>query len=244
MEVPPGELRARMHFHMASAQVTTARADVQSKLKDGGVGLIIVDVQNDFCEGGSLAVPHASRIIPIINQLRSARAWDAIILTQDWHPPSHASFGSNNPGSKLFTEVELPGIGKQMMWPDHCVQGSHGAAFHASLQRTPDDVIVRKGKNERVDSYSGFGDATGGSLERTELADVLQSKGITNVFVVGLATDYCVSATARDALKNGLNTFLVLDACAGIADESTGTALKSVQDGGGHVILSNAVAPA
>ena len=115
--------------------------------------LIIVDVQNDFCDGGSLAVPDGDAVVPVINRLRARCTWDVVVLTQDWHPPTHASFASNNAGAALFSVVELEGMGKQVMWPNHCVQGTPGAEFHPRLDRAPGDVVVRKGTVERVDSY-------------------------------------------------------------------------------------------
>jgi nicotinamidase/pyrazinamidase len=150
--------------------------------------LIVVDVQNDFVEGGALAVPDGSAVVPAINQLLALgpRAWGRVVLTQDWHPAEHASFAANHPGATPFTLVDLPGVGPQMMWPAHCVQGSPGAAFHAGLRLPADALVVRKGTHTAVDSYSGFGDGTPGhALEKTELEEALRARGITHVVVCG-----------------------------------------------------------
>lgn len=166
--------------------------------------LIIVDVQNDFCEGGALAVPEANSIIPYINSLTQNTDYDEIILTQDWHPANHKSFASNN-GKKVGETITLNG-GPQFMWPDHCVQGTFGAEFHPELDRSKVTHIVQKGKNPEVDSYSGFQDNS--HFVKTDLNDYLQYHDIRLVEIVGLALDYCVKYTCLDAVENGYITCL------------------------------------
>ena len=166
--------------------------------------LIIVDVQNDFCEGGALAVPEANTIIPYINLLMEENEYDQIVLTQDWHPANHKSFASNN-DKKVGESVELNG-NSQFMWPDHCVQGSFGAEFHKDLNVEKVTHIVQKGKNPEVDSYSGFQDNN--QLVKTDLEDYLRFKDIELVEIVGLALDYCVKYTCIDAANAGFITCL------------------------------------
>ena len=166
--------------------------------------LIVVDVQNDFCEGGALAVPKAKEIIPYVNLLMEDSTYDEIILTQDWHPANHKSFASNN-GKKVGESIELNGY-SQFMWPDHCVQGSFGAEFHKDLNLEKVTHIVQKGKNPEVDSYSGFQDNN--QLVKTDLEDYLKFKDIELVEIVGLALDYCVKYTCIDAANAGFITCL------------------------------------
>jgi len=183
------------------------------------LALIIVDPQNDFVEG-SLAVPEGIAVVPKINQLRLGLNNPAIFISQDWHPADHSSFASNNPGKALFSTVQLTS-GPQVMWPDHCVQHSDGAKFVPSLVISTADQIIQKGTQTAVDSYSAFGDATPGhSLEKTDLEERLRAQGVTTVVCCGLALDYCVSYTARDAAAAGFKTYVVLEACRGIAPES------------------------
>lgn len=164
--------------------------------------LIVVDVQNDFCEGGALAVPNASDIIPYINLLIEENQYDKIVFTQDWHPQNHKSFASNN-GKKVGETITLNGI-PQFMWPDHCVQGSHGAEFHKDLNTSKIDHIIKKGQNAEFDSYSAFQDNN--QFMKTGLADYLKSNNIQMVEVVGLALDYCVKYTCIDSAKEGFIT--------------------------------------
>lgn len=166
--------------------------------------LIIVDVQNDFCEGGSLAVPGANEIIPYINLLMQDNIYDEIILTQDWHPADHKSFASNN-GKKIGETIILNGI-PQFMWPDHCVQGTPGADFHPDLNREKVTHIIQKGTNPDYDSYSGFQDNN--QMVKTGLEDYLKYHDIELVEIVGLAMDYCVKYTCLDAAKIGFVTCL------------------------------------
>ncbi len=173
--------------------------------------LVIVDVQNDFCPGGALAVPDGDGIVPVVNRL--ARCFENVVLTQDWHPEGHASFASTHPGRRPFDVIEMP-YGAQVLWPDHCIQGSLGAAFHEDLDVPHAQMIVRKGYRRGVDSYSGFLEAD--RKTPTGLAGHLAERGLRHVFVVGLATDFCVAWTASDARRYGLATTVIEDACRGI----------------------------
>lgn len=166
--------------------------------------LIIVDMQNDFCEGGALAVPGANEIISYINLLMEENEYDKIVLTQDWHPANHKSFASTN-GKKVGDTIILNGI-PQFMWPDHCVQGTSGAEFHKDLNREKVDHIIQKGKNIDFDSYSGFQDNN--HFTKTGLDDYLKYHDIQLLEVVGLALDYCVKFTCLDAAQLGYVTCL------------------------------------
>lgn len=174
--------------------------------------LVVIDVQNDFCPGGRLAVDEGDRIIPGINAL--AGQFDHVVLSQDWHPAGHASFASTQ-GKDPYAEVQMP-YGPQTLWPDHCVQGSDGAMFHPGLGPTVQRAfaVVRKGMNPDVDSYSAFfeNDRT----TPTGLAGLLRSRGIKRVFFVGLAYDFCVGFSALDARKEGFDAFVFKDLCRGI----------------------------
>lgn len=166
--------------------------------------LIVVDVQNDFCEAGALEVPKANEIIPYINLLMEDNQYDQIVLTQDWHPANHKSFASNN-GKKVGDTIELNGI-PQFMWPDHCVQNTWGAEFQKDLNLDKVNHIIKKGKNPDVDSYSGFQDNN--HFVKTGLDDYLKYHDIQLVEIVGLALDYCVKYTCLDAVANGYLTCL------------------------------------
>lgn len=170
--------------------------------------LIIVDVQNDFCPGGALAVSGSDTIIQGINRL--ACQFDVVVTTQDWHPQDHGSFASNNPGTKPYDLGKLSGR-DQVMWPDHCVQGTEGAAFHPALDVRAKNFV--KGTNKDADSYSGFFDDDGAG---TGLDEYLKSEGVTKVYVCGLATDYCVKFTALDALMQEYETTVIKDLCRAV----------------------------
>jgi nicotinamidase/pyrazinamidase len=172
--------------------------------------LIMVDIQNDFCAGGSLAVPDGDAIVPLANAMQAK--FDLIIATQDWHPADHMSFAANNSGA-IGDVVDLNGI-QQVLWPVHCVQGSHGAAFHPDLDMSRVDKIVHKGADKLIDSYSAFFDNA--HLRSTGLFDYLQEHGVEEIYILGLATDYCVKYTCLDAVHLGLKTHVILDACRGI----------------------------
>ncbi len=167
--------------------------------------LIIVDVQNDFCKNGALEVPDGNEVIPYINQLINNTQYDEIIATQDFHPADHKSFASNHLNKKIGELIDLNGI-TQILWPDHCVQGTFGTEFHKELNIFKITKIVQKGKNVEVDSYSGFYDNDHKSS--TGLADYLKAKQIDTIEIVGLALDYCVKYTALDAVKEGFKTIL------------------------------------
>jgi len=163
-----------------------------------GLVLLAVDVQNDFCPGGALAVPHGDAVVPVINALMPR--FPLVVATQDWHPPGHASFASAHPGRRPLEVVELDGI-VQVLWPDHCVQGTPGADLHPDLDRRPFRAIVRKGTDPRVDSYSAFRDNH--KEHPTGLAALLRELGARRVVIVGLTTDYCAANSARDAIELG-----------------------------------------
>lgn len=182
------------------------------KLKLGARdALIVVDVQNDFCPGGRLAVQKGDEIVPIVNEL--ARRFENVVLTQDWHPPGHRSFATSHPGSKPFDSLKLP-YGEQVLWPDHCLQGSDGAALHKDLAVPHAQLVLRKGWRKDVDSYSAFLEADRKS--RTGLEGYLEERGVRRVFVCGLATDFCVAWTALDARKLKFESLVIEDACRAI----------------------------
>jgi nicotinamidase/pyrazinamidase len=197
-------------------------------MADDRTALIVVDVQNDFCPGGSLAVPEGDAVVPIVNAL--GRRFRHVVLTQDWHPPGHASFASSHPGRKPFETIELA-YGPQVLWPDHCVQGSAGAAFHAGLDLPHAEAVIRKGFRPGIDSYSSFVEAD--SRTRTGLEGYLRERGIAKVVIAGLATDFCVSWTAQDAARAGFETVVVEDACRAIdLDGSLGRAWAEMAGAG------------
>lgn len=173
--------------------------------------LIVVDVQNDFCPGGALAVNEGDQVVPIAN--KCMRAFELVVATQDWHPADHGSFAANNEGRAVGEVIDLDGL-DQVMWPVHCVQDSSGAEFHADLDFDRVDKVFRKGTDPRIDSYSGFHD--NGNRKSTGLGDYLKGKGVDQVYVLGLATDYCVKFTALDAMKEGFDTYLIEDGCRGV----------------------------
>lgn len=173
--------------------------------------LLVIDVQNDFLPGGALAVADGDAIIPLVDRL--AREFESVLVTQDWHPAGHASFASSHGGAKPFDLMELP-YGNQVLWPDHCVQGSPGALVHFALEAQDRAfAILRKGANAMVDSYSAFAEADGLT---TGLAALLRARGIERVFACGLATDFCVAYSALDARAAGFETFVIDDACRAI----------------------------
>jgi nicotinamidase/pyrazinamidase len=173
--------------------------------------LIVVDVQNDFVRGGALAVPDGEAILPLVNRLIGAFA--QVVVTQDWHPPGHASFASSHPGAKPFDTIAMP-YGQQVLWPDHCVRGAPGAALVAGLAVDSAFLVLRKGIHAAVDSYSAFLEAD--RRTTTGLGALLSARGVGRVFVCGLATDFCVAFTALDARAAGFETFVVEDACRAI----------------------------
>jgi len=190
--------------------------------------LIVVDVQNDFCPGGALEVPRGDEIVPLVNRL--ARRFENVVLTQDWHPAGHASFASSHASRKPFETVRLR-YGKQVLWPDHCVQGTPGAALHKDLDIPRAQLVIRKGWHPKVDSYSAFLEAD--RRTRTGLDGYLRSRGVKRVFCVGLATDFCVAWTALDARRFRLQAVVIEDACRAIDTAgSLAAAMKAMADAG------------
>ena len=173
--------------------------------------LVVIDVQNDFCPGGALAVPDGDAVVPAINRL--VPRFPACILTQDWHPPGHRSFASSHPGHAPFETTKLP-YGEQVLWPDHCVQGTAGAAFHHDLATAGADLVLRKGFRPGIDSYSAFYEND--RRTPTGLAGYLRGRGISRLFFAGLATDFCVAWSAIDAAREGFEAAVVEDACRAI----------------------------
>ena len=180
------------------------------KSTDQGV-LLIVDVQNDFCPGGALAVPQGDEIVPLVNRL--AARFAHVVLTQDWHPPGHLSFASAHPGKRPFETIELP-YGTQILWPDHCVQGTPGAAFHPGLEVPHAELVLRKGFVATIDSYSAFRENDRETL--TGLASYLRERCFGRVTICGLATDYCVLYSALDARAAGFEVAVETSACRGL----------------------------
>lgn len=190
--------------------------------------LIVIDVQNDFCPGGALAVAGGDEIVPGINALMAEFA--TVVLTQDWHPADHLSFADNHPGAAPFSLIDMP-YGKQVLWPAHCVQGTPGAAFHAGLTTDPAQLVIRKGFRPEIDSYSAFfeNDRT----TPTGLQGYLASRGVTAVTLVGLATDFCVAYSALDAARLGFRVTVRGDLCRAIdLDGSLAAARAEMQAAG------------
>jgi nicotinamidase/pyrazinamidase len=173
--------------------------------------LIVVDVQNDFCPGGALAVPDGDAVVPVINELIDAH--EHVFLTQDWHPVKHSSFASQHPGKAPLETVDMP-YGPQTLWPDHCVQGTPGSDFHADLEWTKAELVIRKGFRRSVDSYSAFFEND--QTTPTGLGGYLAERGITSVTLCGLATDFCVGFSALDARRLGLDVTVIEHACRAI----------------------------
>ncbi len=184
--------------------------------------LIVIDVQNDFCPGGALAVAGGDAIIPRINALMGEFA--ITVLTQDWHPADHSSFAANHPGAAAFSEVDMP-YGRQTLWPTHCVQGSTGAEFHPDLRTDPADLIIRKGFRAQIDSYSAFFENDRSTP--TGLEGYLRGRGVTEVTLVGLALDYCVAYSAIDAARLGFGVTVLQGAARAI---DMGGSLARMQD--------------
>jgi nicotinamidase-related amidase/8-oxo-dGTP pyrophosphatase MutT (NUDIX family) len=200
--------------------------------------LILVDLQNDFCPGGALPVPQGDQAIMAANRLQPL--FDLVVATQDWHPADHASFAANHPGKQAGDTIELTGL-RQTLWPVHCIQGTPGADFHPGLDRSRIARVFRKGDDPTLDSYSGFFD--NGHRKSTGLGEYLKEKGVTSVYVCGLATDYCVRWTALDAVDLGFKTYLIEDACRGV-EASAGDvrrAIQQMQAEGVIVIMSDRV---
>jgi nicotinamidase/pyrazinamidase len=224
----------------ATAAVGARRAEAQaSKVKPGARDvLLVVDVQNDFIPGGALAVKEGDAIVPLVNQL--AAGFEHVILTQDWHTPGHVSFASAHPGKKPFETITL-GYGTQVLWPDHCVQGTPGADLHKDLRIPHAELIIRKGYRKQMDSYSAFFEADGKTT--TGLAGYVRDRGFRQVYLVGLATDFCVCWSALDARKVGLGASVIEDACRGIdTNGSLGKAWEQMAKAGVKRIRSSDIA--
>jgi nicotinamidase/pyrazinamidase len=183
--------------------------------------LLVVDIQNDFCPGGRLAVPAGDEVVPVINRL--ARRFRHVVLTQDWHPPGHFSFASTHPGKKPYQTVEAS-YGPQILWPDHCVQGTPGAEFRKDLQITHAELVLRKGYHREIDSYSAFYEND--RKTQTGLAGYLRERGLARVWLAGLAFDFCVRYSAEDAKREGFEVFVIEDACRAIDVEGSAEATR------------------
>lgn len=190
--------------------------------------LIVIDMQNDFCPGGALAVAGGDEIVEPINRLMGS--FDAVILTQDWHPADHSSFADNHPGAQPFSLIDMP-YGPQVLWPRHCVQGTDGARFHPALDLNRADLILRKGFRSGIDSYSAFYEND--HETPTGLAGYLRERDLTDLTFVGLAYDFCVAWSARDAARLGFTVSVIEDACRAIdLDGSRETQRREMQDAG------------
>jgi nicotinamidase/pyrazinamidase len=200
--------------------------------------LIIVDVQNDFCPGGALAVPEGDRVVPVINRLQPQ--FNLVVATQDWHPPDHGSFAASHEGRKPGEVIELAGL-EQILWPVHCVEHTQGADFHADLDRARIAAVFQKGTDPGIDSYSGFFD--NGHRKATGLAEYLKERRVADLYLCGLATDYCVKFTALDAVGLGFATYLIENACRGVnlQPDDVVRAVKEMRSAGVRVIRSGDV---
>lgn len=198
--------------------------------------LLLIDIQNDFLPGGSLAVANGHQIIPVVNAVQ--QQFDLVVATQDWHPQNHKSFASNHQGKNVFETIELAGL-PQVLWPDHCVQGTGGAAFSTAVNWNSVEAIFRKGTNPQIDSYSGFYD--NGHNRATGLGAYLKGRGVTAVYIAGLAADYCVYFTAKDALALGFLTYIIEDATRAISEEGFAKAKQDIRQQGGRLVQSSEV---
>lgn len=207
---------------IAGLMPAAARAADKVAIDDKSV-LLVIDVQNCFLPGGSLAVKDGDQVVPVINRI--AKSFANVVMTQDWHTAGHVSFASSHSGKKPFEVIDL-NYGKQVLWPDHCVQGTDGAALSKDLDIPQAELILRKGFHKDVDSYSAFTEADGKTS--TGLAKYLEARGLRRVFVAGLATDFCVAWSALDARKAGFETYVVEDACRGI--DTQGSLAKAWAD--------------
>ncbi len=197
--------------------------------------LLIVDLQNDFCPGGALAVPNGDQVVPVINRLIGR--FDHVLQTQDWHPEGHSSFASSHPGKKPFDTVQME-YGEQVLWPEHCVQGSRGADFHPELNTLKSEVIIRKGFRKEIDSYSTFYEND--QKTRTGLTGYLNNKNLSDLYVCGLATDFCVKWSVLDGIKEGFTVKVIEDAVRGIdLDGSVEQAWLEMKEAGAEVISSS-----
>ena len=197
--------------------------------------LLIIDIQNDFCPGGALAVHEGDTIIPVINKL--ANRFDHVILTQDWHPAGHSSFASTHEGKNPYDIIPMS-YGNQVLWPDHCVQGTNGSAFHLDISTLKAQLIIRKGFRKEVDSYSAFYEND--HTTATGLSGYLKDCGIDTLYLTGLATDFCVKWSAIDAIREGFSVYVIKDAVKGInLNGSVAAAWEEMQNAGVNIIHSN-----
>lgn len=173
--------------------------------------LLLVDLQNDFCPGGKLAVNHGDQVIPIANRL--SQKFDIVVATQDWHPAGHSSFASTHPGKEVYETVEME-YGTQVLWPDHCMQGTPGGEFHPDLEADKIQLIIRKGFRKGIDSYSAFFENDQKTV--TGLSGYLKNRGVETLYICGLATDFCVKWSAMDGIQEGFNVHVIEDASRGI----------------------------
>jgi nicotinamidase/pyrazinamidase len=200
--------------------------------------LILVDLQNDFVPGGALPVREGHRVVPIANALARSGKFDLVVATQDWHPPHHGSFAANHSGKRVGHVIDLHGL-PQILWPVHCVQHTRGAEFVAELERAPIHRVFQKGTDAAIDSYSGFFD--NGHRKSTGLGEFLKERHIHEVYLAGLATDYCVKFSALDARGLGFTTHVIEDACRGVELKSgdVAAAIEQMRRAGAHIIHSN-----
>ena len=198
--------------------------------------LLLIDIQNDFIPGGSLAVPGGDEIIHLVNELQSQ--FELIVATQDWHPADHKSFAANHSGKNVFDKIDLDGFG-QVLWPAHCVQGTVGAEFATMLNTNKVEAIFRKGTDPEIDSYSGFYD--NGHRKSTALADYLRGKQVTELYIAGLAADFCVYYTAKDAIQAGFTAYIIEDAVRAISEEGFKKAKIDITSKGGKIIQSTSI---
>jgi len=199
--------------------------------------LLIVDVQNDFCPGGALEVPEGDKVVPVINSLTPH--FDAVIQTQDWHPAGHYSFASSHDQKEPFDTIKME-YGNQVLWPDHCVQGSEGAQFHPDLETLKTQVVIRKGFRKEIDSYSAFYEND--NKTKTGVTGYLNTRGIDTLYVAGLATDFCVKWSVLDGIKDGFNLYVVEDAVLGIdMDGSVDAAWQEMKEAGAAVVKSDQI---
>lgn len=207
---------------------------MESKTKNTDTALLMIDIQNDFCPGGALAVGDGDAVVPVVNALQDR--FSVRVLTQDWHPADHASFAANHEGAEPFSMTEMP-YGPQVLWPVHCVQGSEGAAFHRDLKTDTADLVIRKGFRAAIDSYSAFYEND--KTTRTGLTGYLRDRGVSHVVLTGLATDFCVYYSAIDAVRDGFTATLVTDACRAIdMDGSLAAAMDDMRAKGVRITTS------
>lgn len=200
--------------------------------------LLVIDVQNDFCPGGALAVEDGDAVVSVINPL--IQHFGTVVITQDWHPPQHQSFASQHPGASPFSTTQMP-YGEQTLWPDHCVQGTTGAAFHPQLDTSGGSIIIRKGMRASVDSYSAFFEND--QTTTTGLSGYLREAGIERVYCCGLAYDFCVRFSAQDARRQGFETVVLVDGCRAIdMDGSADAATAAMRAAGIELIDTDQLA--